>query len=70
MLSSSGNCNDQDSFAFLGIETIVYVRPTKVKGRLVHIIHAADGTPLTVVSNRKLAFAAASQYDMNPVSLH
>lgn len=70
MFPLSERHHPENSFAELGIETLVYVRPIEVNGRLVHIIHAADGTPLTVISNRKLAFATASQQNMNPLSVH
>lgn len=59
-----------DAFAAMGIKEFVYVRPTIVNGRKTHMIHAADGTPLTSISNRKLAFATISQHDLTPMSLH
>lgn len=54
----------------LGIENIAYVKTVMVDGEKLHAIHAADGTPLTVVSDRNLAFATVSQHDMQPLSVH
>ena len=54
----------------LGIENIAYVKTVTVDGEKLHAIHAADGTPLTVVSDRNLAFATVSQHDMQPMSVH
>jgi hypothetical protein len=54
----------------LGIENIAYVKAVTVDGQKLHAIHAADGTPLTVVSDRGLAFATVSQHDMQPMSVH
>ena len=33
-------------------------------------VHAADGERIALVGDRELAFAAARQYEMNPVSVH
>jgi hypothetical protein len=54
----------------LGIEDIAYIKTVLVDGEKLHSIHAADGTPLTVVSDRTLAFATVSQHDMQPLSVH
>lgn len=54
----------------LGIENMAYVKTVTVDGEKLHAIHAADGTPLTVVSDRNLAFATVSQHDMKPMSVH
>jgi len=56
--------------ALMGIEKMAYVRPAVVNGRHVQIIHAADGTFLTLVMNRDLAFMTIRQNEMLPVSVH
>jgi hypothetical protein len=33
-------------------------------------VHAADGTPMALVDEREAAFAAAREYDYEPVSVH
>jgi hypothetical protein len=33
-------------------------------------VHSADGERIALVGDRDLAFAAARQYEMNPVSVH
>lgn len=70
MYISSDQRLTPDAFASMGITELVYVRPITVNGRKTHIIHAADGTPLTTIPNRKLAFATATQHELTPVSLH
>ncbi|MBP2300164.1 hypothetical protein J2850_002870 [Azospirillum picis] len=57
-------------FASFGLGDVAYVRPVEVDGVAAFAIHAADGTPLSVVDGRELAFAAIVQNDMEPVSLH
>ncbi len=57
-------------FGNFGLETIAYIKPLIIDGQKVHAIHAADGTPLTIVSARATAFAAVHQYDLEPQSVH
>lgn len=65
----SGKISPKD-LSSLGIEEMAYIKTVVVDGEKLHSIHAADGTPLTVVSDRKLAFATVSQHDMQPLSVH
>ena len=39
-------------------------------GDILYSVHAADGERIALVDNRDLAFAAARQHEMNPVSVH
>lgn len=57
-------------FASFGLGEVAYVRPVELNGTAAFAIHAADGTPLSVVGDRELAFAAIVQNDMEPVSVH
>ncbi|CAO3351611.1 DUF1150 family protein [Azospirillum sp. 11R-A] len=57
-------------FASFGLGDVAYVRPVEMDGAAAFAIHAADGTPLSVVADRELAFAAIVQNDMEPVSVH
>jgi len=59
-----------EALALMGLETMAYIRPIRVNGRRVHIIHAADGTPLTMVTERELAFVTIRQHEMQPQSVH
>ncbi|HUY67744.1 MAG TPA: DUF1150 family protein [Alphaproteobacteria bacterium] len=54
----------------LGIDDVAYVKSVTIDGQKLHAIHAADGTPLTVVAARDLAFATVLQHEMNPASVH
>ena len=60
---------DQDMTA-LGLEIVAYVKPIDVDGDACFGIFAADGTEITVVSNRDVAFAAVKQQDLEPLSVH
>jgi acyl dehydratase len=53
-----------------GIETLAYIKPVTVDGHLYHSIHAADGTPLTVMAERDEAFATVRQHNLVPNSVH
>jgi len=37
---------------------------------ILYSVHASDGERIALVGDRDLAFAAARQYEMNPVSVH
>jgi hypothetical protein len=69
-LETLKNKIDSRDLGNLGIEEMAYIKSVIVDGEKLHAIHAADGTPLTVVSDRKLAFATVSQHDMQPMSVH
>ncbi|HEY0837563.1 MAG TPA: DUF1150 family protein [Azospirillum sp.] len=57
-------------FAAFGVDHVAYVKAVEVDGNPGFAVHAADGTPLTVLPNRDVAFAAVRQNDMEPVSVH
>lgn len=37
---------------------------------ILYSVHSAEGERIALVGDRELAFAAARQYEMNPVSVH
>ncbi len=57
-------------FAAFGVDHVAYVRPVTVDGAPAFSVHAADGTPLTVLPEREVAFATVRQNDMEPLSVH
>jgi hypothetical protein len=69
-LDTLKNKLDSSGLGNLGIDDIAYIKTVTVDGEKLHAIHAADGTPLSVVSDRKLAFATVAQHDMQPMSVH
>ena len=60
----------REELAHFGLETLAYIKPVIINGRHVHIIHAADGTPLSMAADRDLAFVTILRHEMSPVSLH
>ncbi|PWR19467.1 DUF1150 family protein [Zavarzinia aquatilis] len=60
----------QEDLAELGSGALVYVKPIVIDGQPAFSVHAADGAPLALAVNRDLAFAAAIQHEMEPVSVH
>jgi hypothetical protein len=58
------------ALAILGLNDLAYVSQVVVDGKHVYSIHAADGTMIDVMDDRDLAFAAARQYDLEPLSVH
>lgn len=59
-----------EDFAAFGVDHLAYVKPVQVNGVPAFAVHAADGTPLTVLPDREVASAAVRQNDLEPVSVH
>ncbi len=57
-------------FAAFGVNVVAYIKEVQVSGASGFAIHAADGTPLTVVSDRDAAIVAVRQHEMEPLSVH
>ncbi len=60
----------QQDFLALGVNDIAYIKTVQVDGRAQYAIYAADGTEMTVLANRDVAFAAVVRNDMEPLSVH
>ncbi len=54
----------------LGLEEVGYVKPYKVKGQIAWVLHAEDGSAITVQNNPSAIRLSAQQQDINLVSLH
>lgn len=61
--------SSQDFVAF-GVNDLAYIKVVDVNSSTGYAIHAADGTPLTVMQEREAAFAAVRQHELEPVSVH
>jgi hypothetical protein len=59
-----------NDLAILGMTDVAYVKGVKGEDGTVYEIHAADGTPVAVMTERELAFATVRQHDMEPLSVH
>jgi len=59
-----------EALASLGMPDLAYVKRIEIEGDSAYAVHAADGSPLAVLANRDLAFAAARQNELEPVSVH
>ncbi len=57
-------------FAAWGVEDVAYVRQAKIDGKMSWAIFAADGSAIGVAPDRDMAFAAARQNDLEPLSVH
>ncbi len=57
-------------FALLGVEDVAFVKPVEVDGKIAYAIHAADGTEIGIFGDRKVAFSAIRQHDLEPLSVH
>lgn len=57
-------------FAMWGVQDVAYVRSVEIDGTKAWAICAADGSGIGVSPERDLAFAAARQNDLEPLSVH
>lgn len=57
-------------FLALGIHNVAYVKPVMVENRQAYAIHAADGTPLSVMSDMSAAVGLILNNELEPVTLH
>ena len=49
---------------------IPYVKQVDVQGQRAYVVCSGDGTELGALNDRELAFVAARQHDLDPVSVH
>jgi hypothetical protein len=52
------------------LNQVAYIKPVLENGQPAFSVHAADGTPLAIISDRETAFAAVRSHDLEPVSVH
>ncbi len=64
-----GQISPQD-FVSLGLQQLAYVKPVMVAGTPAFAVHAADGTQIAVMADRRIAVAAITQHDLEAVSVH
>ncbi len=60
----------QDQLAQLGVPTLAYIKPVVMNGTAAFAIHAADGSPMAVATERDMAIAAVVQHEMLPALVH
>lgn len=60
----------QQELKDLGLDEVGYVKPYKVKDKIAWVLHAADGTAISVQSNADAAHVSAQHQDIDIVSLH
>lgn len=63
------NLSHQDFLNF-GLEQVAYIRPIKLNDKTAFMIHAADGTPLSVLDSEDSATLMVRYNDLEPITLH
>lgn len=69
-MKQSAAATPPKAFTEFGLQQLAYIKSVEINGAKMHAIHAADGTPLTVLASRDLAFTTVRQYEMEPLSVH
>lgn len=57
-------------FRNFGVQQIAYIRPVLVQDKTAYAIHAADGTPLSVMDTHDTAVIAVRHNDLEPFTVH
>lgn len=57
-------------FMALGVRQIAYVRPVALPDRMAFVVHAADGTPLSVHDDVQGAVLTARYNELQPLTVH
>lgn len=71
MTPMSDTALSQDDFLALGLGHLAYMKPIRVMGRAAWAVHAADGSPLTLLQQDFVTAAALlRQNDLISVSVH
>lgn len=63
------NLSRQDFLNF-GMREIAYIRPVRLKERRAFAIHAADGTPLSIMDSMDAALTAVRHNDLESSTVH
>lgn len=61
--------SDQD-FRNFGVQHVAYIRPVVVQNKKAYSIHAADGTPLSVMDTYDTALVAVRHNDLEAATVH
>lgn len=60
----------KQDFLNFGMQQVAYIRPVRIKDRDAYAIHAADGTPLSVMDTMDTALIAVRHNDLEPIRVH
>lgn len=63
------NLSSQDFLGF-GMHDVAYVREVSIEGRVGYAIHAADGTPLSVLEDKDTALAIILHNELERATVH
>lgn len=64
-----GNLSAQD-FLNVGMDQIAYIRSVTLDDHEAFAVHAADGTPISVMHSFDTAVASIKYNEMHPVTVH
>lgn len=57
-------------FLNFGMHNVAYIRQVSVDNKRAYAVHAADGTPLTVMDTMDSAVIVVRHNDLEPVTVH
>lgn len=57
-------------FLNFGMQQVAYIRPIRVDDKTAYAIHAADGTPLSVMESKDTALVVVRHNELEPATVH
>ncbi len=63
------NISQQDFLNF-GVQYVAYIRQIRIEDKVAFAIHAADGTPLSVMDSAASAAVVVRHNDLEPATVH
>ena len=63
------NISSRDFLNF-GMQQVAYIRPVTLENKTAYAIHAADGTPLTVMESMDVALVVVRHNELEPATVH
>ena len=59
-----------EGLAMLGTDQIAYIRPHKIKGQTIYVVHGANGKELAGFDNQVSALAACHEHELEAMALN
>jgi hypothetical protein len=60
----------KQDFLNFGMQQVAYIRPVQLQDKTAFMVHAADGTPISVLDSEDTAILLLKQNELEPITVH
>lgn len=60
----------KQDFLNFGMQQVAYIRPVVLNDKTAFMVHAADGTPLSILDSEDTAVLMLKQNELEPITVH